>query len=145
MNNIDHIWQLSDYQGALLALALLCLMVLIQSFLTAPLAFLKKEQVPGKPLNGDHRLLSFRVLRTHANSVESLGPFGLTVLLGVLVAAHVGAMNWSAVIHVFFRLCFWVVYYSGKGKVAGGMRSLCFVGGMIANFALVITVLLAII
>ncbi len=143
MNTLNEISiQFSQYQPALLSLSFLCLMVLLQNLLTAPLAFLKKEQSPGMPLNGDHSLFSFRVLRTHANSVESLGPFGLVVIIGILVQANITLVNWLAVIHVVLRLGFWVVYYSGKGKVAGGPRTICFVGGLISNFILVIAVII---
>ncbi len=130
-----------SYQPALIALSLLCLSVLIQSFLTAPLAFLKQEQVPGMPLKGDHTLLSFRVLRTHMNSVESLSPFGFTLVVAILFEAHVSAVNWLAMIHLAFRLLYWGVYYSGIGKVAGGLRTLGFVGGMLSNMALLIVAL----
>ncbi|WP_223787360.1 MAPEG family protein [Marinicella meishanensis] len=132
---------LAAYDWALLAFALLCLVVMAQSFLTAPLAFLKQEQAPGMPLQGDHSLLSFRVLRTHLNSVESLGPFGFTLMLALLLGTNPTWVNGLALTHVAFRLLFWVVYYSGLGKVAGGARTLCFVGGLLANLALVTLVL----
>lgn len=135
----------ASYQPALLALSLLCLMVLLQNLLTAPFAFLKQQQSPGMPLKGDHSLFSFRVLRTHANSVESLGPFGLIVIVAVLVGIHASLINWLASLHVILRLGFWLVYYSGKGKVAGGPRTICFVGGLLANFIIVIAVFLKLI
>ncbi len=134
-----------SYQPALLALSLLCLMVLLQNLLTAPFAFLKQQQSPGMPLKGDHSLFSFRALRTHANSVESLGPFGLIVIVAVLVGIQASLINWLASLHVILRLGFWLVYYSGKGKVAGGPRTICFVGGLLANFIIVITVFLKLI
>lgn len=128
---------LSAYQPALTTLAVLCLLVLIQSFLAAPLAFLKGQQAPGMPLNGDHNMLSFRVLRTHANSVESLPAMGLLILLAVILGVKPAWVNYTAAIHLFFRIAFWWVYYSGTGKVAGGPRTMCYVGGLITNFVLV--------
>jgi len=137
MNSIlDVIPQLAAYQPALLMLAILCLVVLIQTFLSAPLAFVKEEQVPGMPLRGDHNLLSFRVVRTHANSVESLGPFGFSLIVAVLAGVKPSLVNWLVGIHAAFRLAFWAVYYSGVGKVAGGVRTLTFVGGMVSNIVL---------
>lgn len=136
---------LSSYQPALVALTVLCLAVLIQSFLTAPLAFLKKQQVPGMPLKGDHSMLSFRALRTHLNSVESLAPFGFIVIIAILFNTSANVVNWLAIIHVAFRLLFWAVYYSGIGKVAGGIRTLSFVGGLLANLGLVVVALVSII
>ena len=133
--------QQSQYDPALLALAVLCSAVLIQSFLTAPLAFLKEEQSPGMPLRGDHGLLSFRVLRTYSNSVENLPCFGLSLLLAIFVGASASPVNWLAGIHVAFRLAFWAVYYGGIGKVAGGPRTLCYVGGLLSNLGLAGTAL----
>ncbi len=141
MNSVYLTTVIMAYQPALMALALLSLCVLIQSSLTAPLAFLKNEQSPGMPLNGDHRLLSFRVLRTHANSVESLTPFAAAVGLSIAFETNSTAVNWLAISHVIFRLCFWAIYYSGIGKIAGGMRTLCFVGGLISNMALLVLII----
>lgn len=128
--------QLAAYYPALLALAALSLAVLIQALLTAPLAFSSNEQVPGAPLAGDHSLRSFRVLRTHANSVESLPPFGFALLAAVALSVAPSLVNWLAILHLVFRLGFWVVYYIGVGKVAGGPRTLCFIGGMLSNLVL---------
>ena len=127
---------LAAYQPSLLVLVALCLIVLVQSFLCAPLAFIKQEQQPGIPLRGDHDHLSFRVLRTHANSVESLSPLGFALLLAVLIGVSPSLTNWLCLIHLGFRIAFWAVYYSGVGKAAGGPRTLCYVGGLIANFIL---------
>lgn len=128
----------STYEPAILALAILCLTVLIQNFLTAPLSFVKEEQIPGMPLKGGHELLSFRAVRTYANSTETLPAFGFALLIAILVTVNANLVNWLACIHVGFRLVFWAVYYSGVGKVAGGPRTLCFIGGLASNIILVI-------
>ncbi len=133
-----HFW--TPYLPAILALTALCLVVMIQAFLTAPLAFLNQQQTPGMPLTGNHQQLSFRVLRTHLNSVESLAPFGFTTVLAIMVNTPAHFVNWLAFAHVAFRLMFWAVYYSGIGKVAGGIRTLSFVGGLVANMVLVVVV-----
>jgi len=133
---IDLSAQFAVYHPALLALAVLSLAVLIQALLTAPLAFITNEQVPGRPLVGDHGRRSFRVLRTHANSVESMPPFGFALLVAIALSVSPSLVNWLAIIHVGFRLGFWVVYYIGVGKVAGGPRTLCFIGGMLSNVVL---------
>ena len=141
MNPIIEPQLIAAYLPALQALSVLCLAVLIQSLLTAPLAFLRGEQAPGMPLKGDHTQLSFRVLRTHLNSVESLAPFGFILLLAVLFQASNPWVNGLAIAHVLFRLLFWAVYYSGIGKVAGGLRTLCFVGGLTSNLILTLLVI----
>ena len=132
----DVLPNLALYEPALLALTLLCIIILIQTLLTAPLAFANKEQVPGEPLKGDHSLRSFRVIRTHANSVENLPAIGFAILVAILLSVNPRLVNWLAGIHVVSRLGFWAVYYSGVGKVAGGPRTLCFIGGLLSNFIL---------
>jgi len=133
---IEQLPLISVYQPTLLALVILCLAVMLQSFLSAPLAFLKQEQVPGKPLKGDHQLFSFRVLRTYANSVENLPAFGLTIIIAILIGVNPTLVNWLAVIHVALRLGYWIVYYGGIGKIAGGPRTICYVGGLTSNIVL---------
>ena len=135
---IQEIPQLLIYKPAVLALSVLCLAVLTQNFLCAPLAFLKGEQIPGEPLKGGHDFFSFRVIRTHMNSVESLPVFGLALIISILIGVNSSLVNWLAIIHVAFRLIFWAVYYSGIGVTAGGPRTLCFVGGLLCNIVLVI-------
>ena len=139
---VEELSFLAPYAPSLLALTVLCLAVLIQNFLTGPLAFLKEEQAPGMPLRGDHQRLSFRVLRTYSNSVESLPAFGFAVLLAILAGGSPMTINGLAVLHVAFRLAFWAVYYAGIGKVAGGPRTLCYVGGSLSNLALAVIALL---
>ncbi len=135
---IEAIPQLAPYQPSLLVLALLCVIVMIQSFMLAPLAFLKEEQAPGAPLRGDHSLFSFRVMRTYANSVENLPVFGFSLILAIAVGVAPSLVNWLAAIHLAFRLAFWAVYYSGVGKVAGGPRTICFVGAIASNLVLAV-------
>lgn len=133
--------QLAGYQPALIVLAILLLSILVQSLLTAPLAFIKGEQAPGAPLKGGHDLLSFRVLRTYLNSVENLPGFGLALGLAIAMGLDASTVNWLAGAHVAFRLLFWFVYYSGIGKVAGGPRTLSYVGAVTANMVLAVYVL----
>ena len=70
------------------------------------------------------------------NSVESLAPFGFCLVVAILIGVKPALVNWLAAIHLGFRILFWVVYYSGVGKVAGGVRTLCFVGGLSSNIVL---------
>lgn len=128
--------QLAAYQVAILILALLCAIVLLQSFMTAPLAFVKEEQIPGMPLKHDHSKLSFRALRTYANSSENLPAFGFSLVPAIVFGVLPALVNWLAVVYLVFRLAFWAAYYSGVGKVAGGPRTICYVGGLLANLVL---------
>ncbi|MEP4194947.1 MAG: MAPEG family protein [Aliishimia sp.] len=135
---------LYSYQFSFMVLAGLSLTTLLQSFLSAPFAFVKREQVPGMPLNFDHSKLSFRVLRTYSNSTESLPAFGWALLVAVIAGGTPSLVNWLAGLYFVCRMAFWVIYYSGVGKVAGGPRTMAYVGGLLANIALAITALVAV-
>lgn len=132
----DVIPYLAAYQTSFLILAVLSLATLIQNFLSAPLSFVHKEQVPGLPLKFDHSKLSFRVLRTYANSVENFPAFGWALLVAIIAGASPIIVNWIAAIYFAFRMLFWAVYYAGFGKVAGGPRTIVFVGGLVSNIVL---------
>lgn len=128
--------QLVAYKPALLALAFLCLSVLVQSFLTAPFAFASEKEAPGMPLKGDHTQFSFRVIRTYMNSVENLPAFGIMVLLAVMLQLDATMVNWLVAVHVAFRMVFWLVYYGGVGKMAGGPRTVAYVGSLLSSIGL---------
>lgn len=135
---------LANYQPSFIVLAALSLTTLVQNFLTAPLAFVKEEQVPGTPLRFDHSKLSFRVLRTYANSVETFPAFSWALLVAVIAGASPALVNWLAGIYFAFRMAFWAIYYSGIGKAAGGPRTMAFVGSLLTNIVLALTALWAI-
>lgn len=136
---------LAAYKIALVCLAVASLMALMQSFLSAPLAFINEEQIPGAPLKHDHSKLSFRALRTYGNTVENLPAFGFALLMAVVAGAAASAVNLLAVAYIIFRLAFWAVYYSGVGKIAGGPRTLMYVGGLLSNIALAVLAIYALI
>lgn len=137
MNPIfDTLPYLAAFKESFAVLAALSLMALVQSFLCAPLAFINNEQTPGLPVKHDHSRLSFRVVRTYANSSENLPAFGFALIAAVVAGASAPLVNWLALIYLGFRLAFWVVYYSGVGRVAGGPRTLTYVGGLLSNMVL---------
>ena len=127
---------LSAYHTSFLVLAGVSLTTLLQNFATAPLAFVKEEQVPGMPVRFDHSNLSFRAIRTFANSAENFPTFGWALLVAIVAGSPPVLVNWLAVIYFAFRMAFWVIYYSGIGKPAGGPRTMAFVGGLLANIGL---------
>ncbi len=130
--------QLAAYHPALMALAILCLAVLVQSFLAGILGLAGGEEISGLPLKGDHSKFSFRTIRTYGNSTENLPAFATTVFLAIIAGVGVALVNWLAIIHVVIRLAYWAVYYSGIGNVAGGMRTIMYVLGLFANIALAV-------
>ena len=95
-------------------------------------------ELPGIPLKGDHTKLSFRVLRTYANSTENFSVFVATLLLAIIAGVSPWIVNWLAGLHVAFRLVFWAVYYSGVGKVGGGVRTIVYVLGWLTNMVLAV-------
>lgn len=134
-----------SYQLSFTVLAALSLTTLVQNFLTAPFAFVREEQVPGMPLNFDHSKLSFRVLRTYSNSAESFPAFGWALFVAVIAGASPTLVNWLAGLYFVFRMAFWAIYYSGVGKIAGGPRTIAFVGALVTNIVLAITALWAVV
>jgi len=146
MNNlIEALPQLTPYHTALVAFTILCLAVLIQSFIAGVFGLGKSEEVPGMPLQGSHQDFSFRALRTYGNSCENLPMFGFIVLLAIFAGVAPSWVNWLVVIHVAFRLLYWAVYYSGVGKVESGPRTISYVMGILANVILAVMTLWALV
>lgn len=133
---------ISNYHPALIALAILCLAVLLQGVLTAVFAFSKGEQAPGMPLKGGPELHSFRVLRTYGNSTENLPVFIGALLLAIIAGVKPSLVNWVAGIHVGFRLLFWMVYYSKAGVKTPGPRTASYLGGWLTSVILVVAALM---
>ncbi len=139
----DALPYLEAYRPAFIVLALLSLITLIQNFLTAPLAFVKEEQVPGMPLRFDHSKLSFRALRTYQNSAESLPAFVAALLVSVIAGSAAMVINIAAGVYLAARVAFWAFYYIGFGKIAGGPRTLSFVVCLLANIVIAVAALIA--
>ena len=133
---VETLPQLAAYHPALVALTILCLAILVQSFLAGVLGLAGGEETAGLPLRGNHEKFSFRTLRTYGNSTENLTAFATTLLLAIIAGVSAALVNWLAILHVVFRLVYWAVYYKGVGKVGGGVRTIVYVLGLFANFLL---------
>ncbi len=133
---VETLPQLAAYHPALVALTILCLAILVQSFLAGVLGLAGGEETAGLPLRGNHEKFSFRTLRTYGNSTENLPAFATTLLLAIIAGVSAALVNWLAILHVVFRLVYWAVYYKGVGKVGGGVRTIVYVLGLFANFLL---------
>lgn len=134
---------LTQYHPALLSLAILCVAVLIQNVLTGFLAFTQKGgQTPGM-IKGRPEDLSYRVLRTYGNSVESLPAFSIIVFLAIVVSVSPKWVNLLAVIYVVIRLCFWAVYYHKIGAKTPGLRSPLYGLGWLTNMILAVMTVMA--
>lgn len=65
-------------------------------------------------------------------------------MAAIFPSAHVNSVNRLVLILVEFRLLFLIIYYGGVSKVADGIRTLNFVGGLLSNITLIIVVLVSI-
>jgi len=131
----------APYHAALIALALICLTVLVQGFLAGVLGLAQSDEVPGRPLKGDHPDFSFRVIRTYGNATENLPAFLTAVGLAIIAGVNPMIVNWLAALHVAARMAYWAIYYRGIGKTGGGIRTIAYVVGLFANLALAATAL----
>lgn len=139
MNPLIEIWPaLAGYQPALLAVAILSMVVLVQGFLAGALGLAQSDEVPGRPLKGDHPDKSFRILRTYANSTENMPAFIAALLVAIIAGASVLAVNILAAVHLAARLAYWLIYYAGWGKPGGGPRTIAYVLGLFANIGLAV-------
>lgn len=135
---IETVPQLAAYYPAIVALILLCLMVLVQGFLAGLLGLAGGEETAGLPLKGDHTKFSFRTLRTYHNSTENFSVMIATTILAILAGVSVALVNWLVGLHVMIRLVYWAVYYSGVGKVGGGIRTITYVAAFFMNVILAV-------
>lgn len=142
---LETIAGLSSYQPTIACLLILCLMVVVQGFLAGALGLAQSEEVPGVPLKGNHDDRPFRIIRTYANSTENLPAFFAAAALAVVVGAPATVVNWIVALHLVSRLAYWPIYYAGIGKNGGGLRTIVYVGGLLANLGLVLIALFALI
>lgn len=133
---LDVVPGLAAYKPSMLVLGILVLTQLVQSFLTAPLAYASGEQVPGMPLRHGFSKFSFRSVRTYQNTTENTPAFALAVLVAIVLGVPASLTNGLSWLYLSFRLAFWAVYYAGIGKQAGGPRTLAYVGGLLTNIVL---------
>ncbi|EPX80334.1 MAPEG family protein [Litoreibacter arenae] len=123
---LDAVPYLAAYDTSFVVLAALSLVVLIRNFATAPLAYASEEQVPGMPLQHDHSKLSFRAIRTYANSAETFPAFGWALLVAIIAGASPLLVNWLAALYRAWRLAFWVVYYTAAlARLRAGPEPWC--------------------
>ncbi len=135
---------LATYQTAIIMTGLLVIAVHAQNFLSAMYKIVLGKQPPGVAATGDYGDKTFRIYRTHMNSVENLSMFIAALVLAMIAGVSAALVNWLAIIHVIARLAFWAVYYSGIGAIAGGARTIVFVIGFLASMILAIAALIAV-
>ncbi len=134
---------LATYQMAISMTALLVVSIHIQSFLAALYKIVLGKQAPGVAAAGDYHDRTFRVYRTHMNSVENLSMFVAALVFAMIAGVNASLVNWLVAVHVVARMAFWVIYYPGIGAIAGGVRTIVFVTGYLASAILAVSALLA--
>ena len=135
---------LTTYQTAIALAALLVIAVHLQSFLSAMFKIVLGKQAPGVAAAGDYSDRTFRIYRTHMNSLENLSMFLGALIFAMIAGVSAGLVTWLVIIHVVARLAFWAVYYTGLGALAGGLRTIVFVTGFMASMVLAIAALFAV-
>ncbi len=63
-------------------------------------------------------------------------PIHAISFIAIVIGVSAFLVNWLVALHVLFRLVYWAVYYSGFGKVAGGIRTITYVAGFLMNIIL---------
>lgn len=124
---------LQPYSSALVAVALLVLLVVAQSFHSTFINAIKRESPTGMPVEGSYTDKHWRIYRVHQNSVENFSIFAAAVFAAVLVGVSAGWLATLAWIHLLSRVAHWVLYLMGIGPAGGGPRTLAFVIGFFST------------
>ncbi len=72
-------------------------------------------------------------MRTYSESTGKLPTLGFALLAANAGRVSPALVNWLALIYLSFRLAYWAVYYSVIGRIAGGPRTLTYIGGLVSN------------
>lgn len=131
----------STYQTALLALGVLSLALVVQSFISGLVKNGIKAQPSGIPVAGDINDQTFRIVRTHMNGVENFSALFAASFLAMLAGANPTWLTYLVVATVALRLIYWPIYYMRIGKDDGGLRSIVHVIALVGNIAIAIMAL----
>jgi len=131
------------YTSALMALAVLVLLVVVQSFHSTFINGIKRDGTPGKPVEGSHTDQHWRLYRAHQNSVENFSIFAASVFAAILVGVSVWWLTILAWVHVAARVAHWIIYIMGVGTIGGGPRTMAFVIGFFSTAIIAFLVLFA--
>ena len=124
---------IATYPTALLALAVLSFILILQSFIAGAYKNGVMKQNSGSPVEGTMDDLVFRIVRTHMNGVENFSAFFAASLLAMMAGASVKWLTWLVVATVALRILYWVLYYARIGGDNGGIRSITHVVALILN------------
>lgn len=93
----------------------------------------------GPVIPADDASLLYRIDRAHLNSVESLAPFVVPVLLAMMVGVGPTTLATLVWLHLAIRLLHLAVYLRGGNAAKGGsVRTVLYVSGALVTLALII-------
>ena len=124
---------LQPYASALVAVALLVLLVVVQSFHSTFVNAIKRESTTGMPVEGTYSDQHWRIYRVHQNSVENFSIFAAAVFAAVLVGVNAGWLATLAWVHFLARVAHWIIYLLGFGPAGAGPRTIAFVIGFFST------------
>jgi uncharacterized MAPEG superfamily protein len=124
------------YSAAIIGLLLLCLLPLVLANMSGP--FKGKAKLVGGPVADarDENFL-FRLDRTHVNTVESIVPFVIPALLGMMLGIAPGILSALVWLFLALRALYAVVYLRGGSLAKGGsLRTALHVLGSLTTLAM---------
>ncbi len=129
---------LVTYKTAFVCATLVVILAVVQSLVGAAFKFGPGKGVAGVPVGDSPGSLPFRLERSHLNTVENIGTFGLILILAILVGVPGSWVNGVALVFLVARGAHFLCYALGLAPV----RTLCFAIGIFATLALAIKTLL---
>jgi len=133
------------YNTVVLALAVLTLVLVVQSFISGLVKNGIKGQPAGVAVAGDISDQTFRIARVHLNGVENFSALFAATLLAMMVGVGVQVLTWLVLIAVGLRIIYWPIYVFRIGKDDGGLRSIVHVLVLVLNIAIALMAVLALI
>ncbi|GHA52343.1 hypothetical protein GCM10008927_17180 [Amylibacter ulvae] len=133
----------ANYSTALLALAVLSFVMVIQATIAGIVKNVISGQDAGVTVRGNIEHRTFRVVRSHENSVENFSALMAASLLAMIAGASPVWVTYLVVSAVVLRMLHWVFYVMRVGADAGGPRTIAYVAGLLINLALALLAIIA--
>lgn len=135
----------ADYRVSLLAIALLLVVVFVQWLVSSGRKAREEGAIPGTPpKTQDHHNFTFRAWRTHQNTLENLGTMLGAAFLAILAGASPLVVAWLSWIMVLARVIHMVLFYAIATNKNPSPRSYFFMLAWLANIALLVVAISAI-
>ena len=125
---------LAPHRPALVLIAYMVLIVLLQGFVSAFFRNAVEKFQPGETLPANHASATFRQVRAFENSLENAPLFILTAALAIAIGVSAGWVWWTASIVLVSRALHWLFYTIN----APTLRTAAFAAGSFATLALAV-------